>query len=312
MTSRVDRDARDRGPGPVDDPRVVAVRYAAAHPPEHAVVARLERQVEVRQRPRRAIDPGAASSVVVDVLRLDRAEADPLDVGLVEDPADEPGERQRAPACASRAAPRSDQPPSYVPMLMPGEDDLAVAGGERAAHVREHGLRREAPLGAAGPRDDAVRAEERAAVLDLHERPGPLHRGAVVGDAVDGVAATSVDARQRRAAAPAERASHRGRRSSASSSARSAALSVVADEPRRGRSTAANASGPTWTEQPVTTISASGFARRARRTAARDFSSAVGRHGARVDEHEVRRPPGRRAGPPPRAAAARRPPSRTG
>ena len=38
---------------------------------------------------------------------------------------------------------------------------------------------------------------------------------------------------------------------------------------------AANACAPTSTEQPVTTISASGFARRARRTAARDFSSAM-------------------------------------
>ena len=90
-------------------------------------------------------------------------------------------------------------------------------------------------------------------------------------------------------------------------------LAVVADEPRRAGPTAANAPGPTWTEQPVTTISASGFARRARRTAARDFSSAVAvtvqvltrtRSAApvRVDERHRR----------PRAAAAPPPPSRTG
>jgi hypothetical protein len=40
-------------------------------------------------------------------------------------------------------------------------------------------------------------------------------------------------------------------------------------------SAAANASCPTWTEQPVTTSSAAGFDRRARRTAWRDFWSAV-------------------------------------
>ena len=63
---------------PVHDPRVVRGEVAAAHPAEDAVVARLERQVEVRQRPRRAVDPGV-EQVVVHVLRLDRAEADPLD-----------------------------------------------------------------------------------------------------------------------------------------------------------------------------------------------------------------------------------------
>ena len=50
---------------------------------------------------------------------------------------------------------------------------------------REDRLGRERPLGAAGPRDDAVGAEERAAVLDLDERPGALDGRAIVGDAVD-------------------------------------------------------------------------------------------------------------------------------
>ena len=53
----VDRDAGDRGPGPLDVARVVGGQVAAAHPAEHPVVARLERQVEVRQRPRRAVRP---------------------------------------------------------------------------------------------------------------------------------------------------------------------------------------------------------------------------------------------------------------
>ncbi len=60
-----------------------------------------------------------------------------------------------------------------------------MARAERASDVLEHGLRGEAPLRSPRRRDDAVRAEERAAVLDLDERPRPLHRGAVVGDAVD-------------------------------------------------------------------------------------------------------------------------------
>ena len=84
----VDGDAGDRRPGALDDARVVRGQVPAAHAPEHAVVARLERQVEVRQRPRRAVDPGR-EQVVVDVLGLDRAQADPLDVRLGEDPAHE-------------------------------------------------------------------------------------------------------------------------------------------------------------------------------------------------------------------------------
>ena len=191
-----------------------------------------------------------------------------------------------------------------------------MAGGERAAHVGEDDLGRERPLGAAGPRDDAVGAVERAAVLDLDERPGPLDRGAVVGDAVDRRADDGLDARERRQGGVERRV----RRvvgavvepSSASSSARNAALSSLPTS-RAPASTAANASGSTWTEQPVTTTSASGLARRARRTAARDFSSAVEVTVQVFTRYEVGgRGPGRRAGPRPRAAAARRPPSRTG
>ena len=107
----MDGDAGDRRAGALDDAGVVGGQVAAAHPAQHAVVARLERQVEVRQRPRRAVDPGR-EQLVVDVLRLDRAEADPLDVGLGQDPPDEAGQRQGASGRGSRGRPRSDQPPS--------------------------------------------------------------------------------------------------------------------------------------------------------------------------------------------------------
>ena len=81
--------------------RVVGGQVPAAHAAEDAVVARLERQVEVRQRARRAVDPGR-EQLVVDVLGLDRAEPDPLDVRLGEDPPHEARERERAIACARR------------------------------------------------------------------------------------------------------------------------------------------------------------------------------------------------------------------
>jgi hypothetical protein len=60
-----------------------------------------------------------------------------------------------------------------------------MARAERASDVEQHRLRGEAPLRAPRRRDDAVRAEERAAVLDLDECPGPLDGGAAVGDALD-------------------------------------------------------------------------------------------------------------------------------
>ena len=51
--------------------------------------------------------------------------------------------------------------------------------------VDEDLLRRQRSLGAAGARDDAVGAEERAAVLHLDEGSGPLDGRAVVRDTVD-------------------------------------------------------------------------------------------------------------------------------
>ena len=185
----VDRDARDRGSDAIDDRRVLGRDVAAAHPAEHAVVARLERQVDVGHRARRAVDPGP-EQLVVDVLGLDRREAQPLDRGLVEDPPDEAGQRQRGARVG--AAEAALGPAAVVrPDVDPGQDDLAMTRAERAPDVLQHGLRGEAPLRAAGGRDDAVGAEERAAVLDLHEGPGPLDRRPLVGDALD------LDARQR-------------------------------------------------------------------------------------------------------------------
>ena len=128
--------------------RVLRGDVAPAHPPEHAVVARLERQVEVRQGPRRPVDPDA-EQLVVDVLGLDRGEPDPLDVRLVEDPPDEPGERQRRPPVG---APEPALGPAAVvgPDVDPGQDDLAVAGRERSPDVAEHDLRGQATAPARG------------------------------------------------------------------------------------------------------------------------------------------------------------------
>ena len=143
----VDRDAGNRRADALDDRGVVGRGVAAAHPAEHAVVARLERQVEVGHRPRRAVGPGP-EQLVVDVLGLDRGEAEPLDRGLVEDPPDEAGQRQRG--SRVRAAEAALRPAAVVrPDVDPGQDDLAMTRAERAPDVLQHGLRGEAPLRAA-------------------------------------------------------------------------------------------------------------------------------------------------------------------
>ena len=113
----VEGEPGDGRAGALDDSRVLAGRIPPAHPPQDAVVARLQRQVQVRQRPWRTADPGP-EQLVVHVLRLDRREAQPLDIGLGEDPADEAGQRQRG-AGVRAAVASSDQPPSYVPTLIP-------------------------------------------------------------------------------------------------------------------------------------------------------------------------------------------------
>ena len=157
----------------------------------------------------------------------------------------------------------------------PGEDDLPVTDGDaRGARPRAR-PRARSPLGAAGQGNDAVGAVERAAVLDLDERPG---RSTTRGRR----RCPRSSLRPRPRPRGSERASHRARRPVGIGAraqerlelGQERGLRLVGHE-ARPTSILANASGPTWTEQPVTTISASRLARRARRTAARDFSSAT-------------------------------------
>ena len=225
--------------------------------------------MEVRHRARRAVGPDP-EQLVVDVLRLDRRQSQPFDARLVEETANKASQRQ------CRAGVRAAEPPLRPaavvgPDVDPGQDDLAMARAQRASHVRDHRLRGEAPLRPTSLRNDAVGAEERAAVLDLDERARPLDRGPPVGDSLD------LDSGKRRETPGHDRtvaiaAVHPATSPSSTSSSRSFdRLSTR----RAAGSAAANASRPTWTEQPVTTTSASGFARRARRTAWRDFWSAT-------------------------------------
>ena len=86
-----------------------------------------------------------------------------------------------------------DQTAAVVgPDVDPGEDDLAPAGLVDPAHLREDRLGRERSLGSPRRRNDAVRAVERTAVLDLHERTRAVAARPIVGGPVE------LDTRQRR------------------------------------------------------------------------------------------------------------------
>ena len=98
-----------------------------------------------------------AHELVVDVVDLDRGEAQALEAGRRAGLPDEP--RQAIAGGAVAVAAEVD----------PGEDDLAVALRDAAADLAEHGLGRAAARGAADERDDAEAARERAAVLHLDE-----------------------------------------------------------------------------------------------------------------------------------------------
>ena len=222
--------------------------------------------MEVRQRPRCTVRPDP-EQLVVDVLRLDGREPNTLHRRLIEQSPHEAGERHGRPRMGT-AEPPLRPAPVVCPDVDPRKDDLAMTRAKRAPDVLQHGLRGEAPFRTARRRDDAVRAEERAAILDLDERPRPFDGGAAIGDAFD------LDAGQGRQRS-IERASWPLSGPTSAASSRNNPSFALLSTRRAAGSAAANASRPTWTEQPVTTISASGFARRARRTAWRDFWSAV-------------------------------------
>ena len=144
---------------------------APAHRPQDAVVAGLERDVEVRRHGRRL--PERRGQLVVDVVHLDRGEPEPFDARERACLADEPREGVAGLAVAEAAE------------VDAGEDDLTVPLLDAPADLREHGRRGPAPGRATHLRDHAEGAGEGAAVLDPDERPPAVEL--VLGrDAPDG------------------------------------------------------------------------------------------------------------------------------
>ena len=112
------------------------------------------------RRARRLAERG--DEIVREVVHLDGREAKPLDAGQRAGHTDQ--SRQRVSGLAVAEASEVDA----------REDDLAVTVRDAPLDLRQHGSRAAAARRAAHERDDAERARERAAVLDLHERTRSL------------------------------------------------------------------------------------------------------------------------------------------
>ena len=129
---------------------------AATHRPQHRVVARLERHVQVR-RHGRGLRQGC-DELVGHVVHLDRREAQALQPRRAAGLADEPRQRVTGGAVAEAAE------------VDAGQHHLAMPLIDATTNLREHRRGGAAARCAAHERDHAERARERAAVLDLHER----------------------------------------------------------------------------------------------------------------------------------------------
>ena len=139
---------------------VLGRRVTPPHCTQHAVVAGLQRDVQVRTRHRRLAERGY--ELVGQVVDLDRREPESLDAG---DPAGLT-EEEREPVARLAVAEAAE--------IHAREDDLAVALPDPATNLGEHGLRSPAACPTTHERDHTEGAREGAAVLDLDERARPF------------------------------------------------------------------------------------------------------------------------------------------
>ena len=215
----------------------IAARMAPLHALQDHVVARLQRQMEVRHEPLLLGD--RADQRVVGLDRIDRGEAQPLELRHVaEDGADQLAEARPA-----------RQVGAVGGDVDAGQDDFAIAVRDELADLLDDRAHRHRARIAAAIGDDAEGAAVVAAVLHLDEGPGPAvhafdemqrrlaHRHDVV-DADAGVVADEVG-RVARGAAASPHCRGRG----------------------RPRACAAKLAGSICAAQPVTTIRASGRSR---------------------------------------------------
>ena len=135
----------------------IGAQVPALHPLQDEIVARLQRQVQMRHQPfvaRKRIEQGG-----IGFDRIDRREPQPLELRHVfEDLLDQRAKLRRARKIGAVAG-----------EIDAGEDDFAIAARAQRAHLRDHLAHRHRTRIAAAIGDDAEGAAVVAAVLHLHE-----------------------------------------------------------------------------------------------------------------------------------------------
>jgi hypothetical protein len=137
-------------------PEVGRGRVPASHDAQHAIIARLQRHVQVPGDGRSL--PQRAHELIVHVVDLDRRQAQTLEPGRRTGLANEP--RERVPML----------PVSEAAEVDPCEDDFAVPLLDALANLPQDRVGCTAPRSAAHERDHAELAREAAPVLDADER----------------------------------------------------------------------------------------------------------------------------------------------
>src|SRR5919204_6657108 len=143
--------------------QVGRARVPARHCPEDAVVARLERHMQVTREGWRL--PKRCHELVVDVVDLDRRQAQAGEAWDRTGLADEAGEREARLAVAVAA------------QVDPGQHDLAMALRDAPPDLGEDRSGAPAPRSTPDERDDTEVAREAAAVLDLDEGADAIKPG---------------------------------------------------------------------------------------------------------------------------------------
>jgi len=152
-----DRDSGARGLEPFDEPHRVGAAVAPLHPPQHHVVARLERQVDMRHHARLLRQQREQRGV--DAVGVERREAEAVEAGEGEQRF---GQRGEAGAAVVAIAGEIDA----------GEHDLALAAVERGARGGDDGFDARRPCRPACKHRGAEGAIVRAAGLDAQKGAG--------------------------------------------------------------------------------------------------------------------------------------------
>ena len=155
-----ERQLRAQRAGPVRDLNRIGAQMPPLHTLQDQVVARLQRQMQMRHQPLLLGDE--PPQLGIDLDRIERGEAQPFELG----------HRGEQSADHLTEAWRPWQIGAIGGQIDPGQHDLAIAGGDKPARLFGDGAHRYRSAGPARVGDDAKGAAVVAALLDLQKGAG--------------------------------------------------------------------------------------------------------------------------------------------